>query len=227
MKLLLIEDHKDIAGVIFDFFELKGHTLDYASDGLQGYNLARTQFFDLIILDVMLPKMDGFTVCEKLRQNGITTPILMLTARDTKEDTLSGFSCGADDYLVKPFDLDILEARTNALVNRQCGLQSISTIHFEQLSLDLPSRTMTRQGLNFVLNPTQFSIIKQLMIAAPNIVTKQQILHLLWGDNEPESDILRSHIYQLRNLIDKPFPHSYIKTVPKIGYQLISEHDVD
>ncbi|MGF1761829.1 response regulator transcription factor [Aliivibrio kagoshimensis] len=226
MKLLLIEDHKDIAGVIFDFFEIKGHTLDYASDGLQGYNLARAQFFDLIILDIMLPKMDGFTVCEKLRQDGVTTPILMLTARDTKEDTLSGFSHGADDYLVKPFDLDILEARILALVKRQSGFQSSSEIHYEQLSLDLSSRTLTRQGLKFVLNPTQFSIIQQLMKVAPNIVTKQEILHLLWGDNEPESDILRSHIYQLRNLIDKPFPHSYIKTVPKIGYQLISEqHD--
>ena len=109
MQVLLIEDNKEIADVIFEYLELKGLQLDYANNGLQGYDLAYKNHYDIIILDVMLPKMDGFSVCNKLRENGIETPILMLTARDSREDVLQGFTQGADDYLVKPFDLDILE----------------------------------------------------------------------------------------------------------------------
>lgn len=223
MKLLLVEDHQDIAGVIFDFFEIKGYTLDYTSDGKQGYELAKNEYYDLIILDVMLPRMDGFTVCKSLREEGIDTPILMLTARDTREDTLEGFDQGADDYLVKPFDLEILEARIKALLRRKSGMQATSKLKFEQLELDITSHTLVRQGLEFSLNPTQFTIMKQLMLNAPKIVQKEAIIQALWGDDEPEKDVLRSHMYQLRNLIDKPFKHAYIKTVPKVGYQLVSE----
>ena len=225
MKLLLVEDNQDIAGVIFDFFEIKGYVLDYASDGQQGYELARKEHFDLIILDVMLPKMDGLTVCNRLREEGIDTPILMLTARDTTEDTLLGFKQGADDYLIKPFDLDILDARINALVRRTSGKQAKTELQFEELLLDLTSNTLSRQGVTFSLNPTQFIIIKNLLLSAPKIVNKDAITYELWGDDEPEKDVLRSHIYQLRNLIDKPFTHKYLKTIPKIGYQLIGKTD--
>ena len=218
MKLLLVEDNQDIAGIISDFFEIKGYVLDYASDGQQGYELARKEHFDLIILDVMLPKMDGLTVCNRLREEGIDTPILMLTARDTTEDTLLG-------YLIKPFDLDILDARINALVRRTSGKQAKTELQFEELLLDLTSNTLSRQGLTFSLNPTQFIIIKNLLLSAPKIVDKDAITYELWGDDEPEKDVLRSHIYQLRNLIDKPFTHKYLKTIPKIGYQLIGKTD--
>ncbi|MGF1715432.1 response regulator transcription factor [Photobacterium chitinilyticum] len=223
MKLLLVEDHQDIAGIIFDFFEIKGYTLDYANNGQQGYNLGCENYYDLIILDVMLPRMDGYTVCQKLREQGIDTPILMLTARDTREDTLEGFSQGADDYLVKPFDLEILEARIKALTRRRTGETAANTLNFSQLELDLGNHTVHRSSYSFSLNPTLFTILKLLMVRAPKLVTKEEIISTLWGDDEPEGNVLRSHIYQLRNQIDKPFKHSYIKTVPKVGYQLIPE----
>ena len=137
MKLLLIEDHQDIANIIFDFFEIKTYTLDYANNGIQGYELAKQHHYDLIILDVMLPRMDGYMVCQQLRKDGIDTPILMLTARDTREDTLEGFATGADDYLIKPFDLEILEARITALTRRRKGNTAAQILQFGDLFLDL------------------------------------------------------------------------------------------
>ena len=223
MKLLLIEDHQDIAGVIFDFFEIKGYTLDYANNGQHGYDLASNNHYDLIILDVMLPRMNGFTVCQKLREHGIDTPILMLTARDTREDTLEGFALGADDYLVKPFDLEILEARIKSLTRRRIGNTATKTLNFGDLELDLNSHIVSRNDCQFSLNPTLFTILKLMMLRAPNVVTKEEVISTLWGDDEPEGNVLRSHIYQLRAQIDKPFKHAYINTVPKVGYQLIHE----
>ena len=223
MKLLLVEDHQDIAGIIFDFFELKGYVLDYASNGQQGYDLAKENHYDLIILDVMLPRMDGYTVCQKLREQGIDTPILMLTARDTREDTLTGFEQGADDYLVKPFDLEILEARINALTRRRSGQTASKVLNFGQLTLDINTHSLSRGDCRFSLNPTLFTILKLLMMRAPEVVSKEEIIHTLWGEDEPEGNVLRSHIYQLRTQIDKPFSHHYLKTVPKVGYQLIGE----
>jgi len=223
MKLLLIEDHQDIAGVIFDFFEIKGYTLDYANNGQHGYDLASNNHYDLIILDVMLPRMNGFTVCQKLREQGIDTPILMLTARDTREDTLEGFALGADDYLVKPFDLEILEARIKSLTRRRIGNTATKTLNFGDLELDLNSHIVSRNDCQFSLNPTLFTILKLMMLRAPNVVTKEEVISTLWGDDEPEGNVLRSHIYQLRAQIDKPFKHAYINTVPKVGYQLIHE----
>jgi DNA-binding response OmpR family regulator len=223
MKLLLIEDHQDIAGVIFDFFEIKGYTLDYANNGLHGYELASSNHYDLIILDVMLPRMDGFTVCQKLREQGVDTPILMLTARDTREDTLEGFAQGADDYLVKPFDLEILEARIKSLTRRHVGNTATKTLKFGELALDLNTHIVSRNDCQFSLNPTLFTILKLMMVRAPNVVAKDELVAALWGDDEPEGNVLRSHIYQLRSQIDKPFKHAYINTVPKVGYQLIDK----
>ncbi|MGF1682850.1 response regulator transcription factor [Photobacterium minamisatsumaniensis] len=225
MKLLLVEDHQDIAGVIFDFFELKGYTLDYASNGQHGLELGSNNHYDLIILDIMLPKLDGYIVCKKLREQGVDTPILMLTARDTREDTLKGFDQGADDYLVKPFDLEILEARIKALTRRHCGVTAVDSLQFEELNLDLSQHIVERNGCSFSLNPTLFTILKLLMLRAPKVVTKEELISALWGEDEPEGNVLRSHIYQLRYQIDKPFKHGYIKTVPKVGYQLIGEEE--
>jgi DNA-binding response OmpR family regulator len=223
MKLLLVEDHKDIAGVIFDYFEIKGYVLDYANNGLQGYELAKLENYDAIILDVMLPKMDGLTVCKSLRDAGIDTPILMLTARDTKDDILSGFAHLADDYLVKPFDLDILDSRLQALVRRRKGGVANRTMTFGSLVLDMSTRVLQREGGRYSLNPSQYTILRCLIQKAPDVVSKDEICDALWGDEDPDSKVLRSHIYQLRSLIDRPFEHAYLKTVSKVGYRLIAE----
>ncbi len=226
MKLLLVEDHKDIAGVIFDYFELKGHVMDYAHNGLLGYELAMKNHYDAIILDIMLPKMDGLSVCQSLREQGIDTPILMLTARDTKEDVLSGFAHHADDYLVKPFDLDILEIRMQAIVRRGKGNMANRHLQYGELVLDMNTRVLERAGSRYSLNPSQFSILKCLMQQAPNVVKKEVVCEALWGDEEPDSKVLRSHIYQLRSLIDRPFKHAYLRTIAKVGFRLVKEDDL-
>lgn len=223
MQVLLIEDNKKIADVIFEYLELKGIQLDYANNGLQGYDLAYKNHYDIIILDVMLPKMDGFSVCNKLRENGIETPILMLTARDSREDVLQGFTQGADDYLVKPFDLDILEARLRALVRRHRGDTATKYIEYGGLKLDIEKHTLSREGKEIALNHAQFTLLKLLIKRAPNIVSRQELISVLWQDEEPEGSGLRNHIYQLRNVVDRPFDYAYIKTIAKVGYQLTEE----
>lgn len=223
MQVLLIEDNKKIADVIFEYLELKGIQLDYAHNGLQGYELAQKNHYDIIILDVMLPKMDGFTVCSKLREEGVETPILMLTARDTREDVLQGFTHGADDYLVKPFDLDILEARLSALVRRHKGDTATKYISYGSLKLNIDKHVLIREEKEIALNPAQFMLLKLLLKRAPNVVTRQELIAALWQDEEPDGSGLRNHIYQLRNLIDRPFEFAYIKTIAKVGYQITED----
>lgn len=220
MKILLVEDNRDVAGVIYDYLEIKGHQMDHVYDGLQGYELARNQHYDVIILDVMLPKLNGMDVCEKLRSEGVDTPILMLTARDQNDDILEGFAHGADDYLVKPFDLKILEARLTSLYRRWKGNASKNMLSFEELELNLTNRILTRKGCEISLNQILFRIMKLLLLRAPKIVTRDELIAEIWPDEEPDADLLRSHIYLLRNKVDKPFEYNYIQTIPKVGFQL-------
>lgn len=226
LKILLVEDNPQIAGVIVDYFEFKGMTMDHACHGELGLQLASEEHYDLLILDVMLPGIDGFALCRALRQKeGVDIPILLLTGKDQTQDILQGFEVGADDYLVKPFDLDILAARVNALVRRYRREQGTKHLQYEALSLDLEQHLLQREGQVAKLNPVQFSIVKLLLQQAPHPVKKQQLVQAIWGDDEPDTDLLRSHIYQLRQLIDKPFAHAYIKTLPRVGYQLVSVHE--
>ncbi len=220
MRLLLIEDNRDIAGVIFDYFEALGHAMDYTADGNQGLALATENAYDLVILDIMLPGRDGYSVCRALRERQVDTPILMLTARDTTDDTLQGFGEGADDYLVKPFDLKVLQARIEAIVRRRSGGAFAKHLSFDVLTLDLGSHAVERQGHRVSLNPTCFKLLKALMQKAPELVTREELVYSVWKDEPPDGDSLRNHIYQLRNLIDRPFTSSMLVTVPKTGYRL-------
>ncbi len=223
MKILLIEGHKDIAEIIFEFFEIHGHVLDYANNGLQGLDLASNNHYDAILLDVTLPSINGLSVCKQLREKGVDTPILVLTAREHRDDILTGFEHGADDYLVKPFDLKILDAKLNALYRRKTGSLATKELVFEELKLNLSNRTVTRLDHHYTLNQTQFTIIKTIMMRAPDVTTREELIKEVWQDEEPNGDVLRSHIYQLRAQIDKPFEHKYIKTIPKVGYQLLAK----
>ncbi|MBD0786953.1 response regulator transcription factor [Vibrio sp. Y2-5] len=219
-KILLVEDNREVAGILFDFFESEGMELDYADNGELGLKLALETAFDAIILDLMLPRMDGLTVCEKLREAGNTTPVLMLTALDSREDMLSGFKYGADDYLTKPFDLEILEARLHALIKRYRRTVTETSLEFASLRIDQKTHQAYRDGIKLSLNPTTYSILELLCQRAPDVVTREEITDMLWQDNEPNNDVLRSHIYQLRNQLDKPFESSMLVTVPKIGFRL-------
>ncbi|WP_035385183.1 response regulator transcription factor [Ferrimonas futtsuensis] len=219
-KLLLVEDNREIAGILFDFFEAKEVELDYADNGELGLKLALESSFDAIILDLMLPRMDGFEVCQALRNQGRDTPVLMLTALDNRQDTLHGFKQGTDDYLTKPFDLEILEARLLALISRYRGTMASGKVQVGELEIDTKTRQAWRQGQKLSLNPTTFKILSVLAQAAPDVVSRDQLTDAIWGDQPPSNDVLRSHVYQLRNQLDKPFAQPMLVTVPKVGFRL-------
>ena len=219
-KILLVEDNREVAGILFDYFECLDMELDYADNGELGLQLALEGNFDIIILDLMLPRMDGLTVCNKLRDAGNTTPVLMLTALDNREDMLAGFSHGADDYLTKPFDLEILEARMHALIKRYRGKIATTKIIAGPVTIDQKTRKAYRDEKPLALNPTTYTILEMLSKRAPDLVTRQEIAETLWNESEPNNDVLRSHIYQLRTQLDKPFANPILVTVPKIGFRL-------
>ncbi|MDP5253159.1 MULTISPECIES: response regulator transcription factor [unclassified Vibrio] len=219
-KVLIIEDNRQVAGILCDFCESQHIEADYADNGELGLELAKQTDFDVIILDLMLPRMNGFEVCERLRQAGIATPVLMLTALDGKEDMLKGFSQGADDYLAKPFDLDILLVRLQALYKRYRGSVALTQLQFGELTIYTKERRAFRGQYKLPLNPTTYKILELLCQCAPNVVSKQTIIDTLWPDDEAETSALRSHIYQLRNALDKPFEHAMLVTVPKVGFRL-------
>ncbi len=220
MRILIIEDQPEILQNIADYLELKGYLVDCAYDGLGGLHLAVTQPFDLIILDLMLPGMDGITLCKRLRQDAqISTPIIMLTARDSVDDKLTGFQAGADDYLVKPFSLPELHARIEAVLRRgQAGLQNI--LEIGGLSYDMNNLEVTREGKDLKLSPIGLKLLEKLMKSSPHLVRREVLEELLWGEDLPGSDSLRSHIHILRQAIDKPFNSALLHTVHGIGFCL-------
>ena len=225
LRILIVEDNVDIAENIADYLEIQGHVLDFAMDGIGGLHLALTQDYDAIVLDIMLPGMDGLTFCRKLRKQGAKqTPILMLTARDTLADKLEGFEAGADDYLVKPFELQELEARLGALV-RRAGQSLQDHLQVGDLEVDMGKMVVQRAGYPVELNRTSMKILTMLIQAYPNVVSRKEIEHVLWGDMPPDSDALRSHIYALRRAIDKPFKRPLIQTVHGVGYRLVETDD--
>ncbi|MEM8997955.1 MAG: response regulator transcription factor [Acidobacteriota bacterium] len=224
MRILIVEDHDDLAGNIGDFLELAGHTVDFAADGVVGLHLAVTGDFDAVVLDLMLPGIDGLTLCRRLREDADKqVPILMLTARDTLDDKLSGFDVGADDYLVKPFALEELEARLFAITKR--GWNRRRSLVVGDLELDLGTRVARRAGQVLDLNRMGIRLLQELMQASPNVVTRGELEVRIWGEEPPESGSLRTHIYQLRRTVDRPFDRPLLETVHGIGYRLVDRRD--
>ena len=225
-RVLIVEDDLDIAQNIADYLEESGHLVDFAQDGISGMHLALTQEFDVIILDVMLPGMDGLNFCSKLRkESNKSTPVLMLTARDTLKDKIAGFNAGADDYLVKPFALEELAVRLEALTRRRLSIPG-TQLQVADLSLDMGQMVVSRSGKQIILNKTCFKILVLLMQASPNVVSRQDLEFALWGDMPPGSDALRSHIYALRKAVDKQSDISLLETVHGMGYRLVAPDDI-
>jgi DNA-binding response OmpR family regulator len=223
MRILIIEDNPDIAGNIGDYLELQGHIIDFASDGLMGLHLAIEHTFDAIILDINMPRMDGFEVCRQLRgEHQLDTPVLMLTARDSLADKTTGFELGAWDYLVKPFELKELSMRLDALKLRQAPNRS-RTLSIGDLSLNLDKWQAVRDGKVLNLHRASLRVLEMLMRASPNAVSRQELEFFLWGDNPPSSDPLRSHMYELRRELDKPFDFKMLKTMRGIGFALSAD----
>ncbi len=219
LDILLAEDHAELAETTGAYLEACGHNVDHAADGLVAVHLAVTESYDVMVLDIMLPGMDGFAVCERLRKDArIATPVIMLTARDRLEDKITGFDAGADDYLVKPFDMPELVARIEALARRAQGL----TRRYEvaDLVLDADTAEVTRARVPITLSRTAFRLLELLLREHPGIVSRRAIERDLWDGEPPHSDALRSHIYNLRQALDRPFPHHIVTTVPGRGYCL-------
>lgn len=219
--ILLVEDHRDIAEMVYGHLEGCGYQVDYAGDGVVALQLASDNDYDLIVLDLMLPRMDGVEVCRRLREESRRDlPVLMLTARDTVEDKVAGLDAGADDYLVKPFELKELEARIRALLRRRRGQVAHECLEVADLMLDTGTWRVTRAGETLALTPIGMKMLTVLMRAAPNVVSRAQLEREVWGEGLPDSDTLRSHLYMLRKAVDRPFPEPLIETVAGAGYRL-------
>lgn len=221
IRLLIIEDNPDLVANLYAFLEPMGYVLDNARDGKSGLARAVEENFDAIILDLMLPQLDGMAVCHRLRHEyHAAVPILMLTARDMIEDRVLGLKEGADDYLIKPFSLVELEARISALVRRAQGKQALKTLVWKDLSVDAKLPQAKRQGQVINLTPTEHRLLLRLIQSAPEVVTRRQLEYALWGENTPESSALRTHIHDLRRRIDKGFDAPLIETIHGIGFRL-------
>jgi DNA-binding response OmpR family regulator len=221
MEVLIIDDNIDLCANTWDFLESRGHTVDAAYDGASGLKAATEHDFDIIVLDLSLPKIDGLEVCRRLRtEAGKSIPILMLTVKDAVEDKLRGFDSGADDYLVKPFALQELEARLLALLKRAQPNAANQVLRVADLTMNLNTLEVERSGRPIKLTPMNRRILEMLMRQTRNVVSKKKLEALIWDGKPPDSDALRGHIHALRSAIDKPFDCALIRTIHGIGYRL-------
>jgi DNA-binding response OmpR family regulator len=224
--ILVIEDNPDLVANLYDFLEPRGYVVDAAYDARSGLSFARNNDYDVVILDLMLPDMDGLEVCSRLRDSGRDTPVLMLTARDTLDDKLQGFASGADDYLVKPFAMQELDVRLNALVRRARGEQSRELLRVADLVFDPATLHVKRGGKTISLPPIPLKILALLIRQSPRVVPRREIERRIWGNIQPESDALRAHMSVLRAAIDRPFGKQLLRTVHGIGYQLAAPDEI-
>ena len=219
--VLLVEDNRGIAEMVGENLERRGYSLDYAADGMTGLRLAVENGYDIIVLDLMLPGLDGLEVCRRLRVEAKkSTPVLMLTARDTLNDKVNGLDAGADDYLVKPFAIQELEARLRALIRRERRQVSAEVLSVGDLMLDTATLRLTRGGQELQASPIGLKLLSILMRESPRVVSRTDIEREIWGDMLPDSDTLRSHLYNLRKVIDKPFERPLLHTLHSAGYRM-------
>ncbi|GAA3526806.1 response regulator transcription factor [Zobellella aerophila] len=224
MRILVVEDNQDILVNIVDYLTLKEFVVDAMHNGAAALAQASRAEYDLIVLDLSLPGLDGVELCRRLRQEQSMVPVIMLTARDTLDDKLQGFDAGADDYLVKPFALSELLSRIQAVLKRS-QKQLFRILRVADLEMDLNTLQVQRQGKAINLNPKCFKLLEILMKQSPRVVSRETLTSQLWPDDPPDSDGLKSHIYLLRSQVDKPFGHPLLQTVHGVGYKLAEPHD--
>lgn len=220
MRILVVEDNRGLVANLFDFLEGEGHVVDAAPDGPIGLHLAMTEDYDALILDWGLPRMDGREVLRQLREGGCDVPVIMLTARDEQPDKIAGLRAGADDYLTKPFDLEELLLRLQALVARASGIRRNRRLQVGDLVLDAATQEARRGEQRIHLYPAGRRILEVLMAASPAVVSRERLEQALWGDDPPDGNLLRSHVYDLRRSVDGPFEDKLIHTVARMGYRI-------
>ena len=223
MRLLVVEDEKDLAENLKKGLSEQGYAVDIALDGESGNFMAETETYDLIILDLMLPKVDGITICKNLRTLGINTPVLMLTAKSQVEDKVAGFNTGADDYLTKPFSMIELFVRAKALLKRKDQID-LPILEFEDLKIDLFKHEVYRGSKKIELTPKEFSILELLLKNKNGVVTRSMILDHVWDTNYTgDSNIVDVLIGTLRKKIDLSGEFKLIQTVYGVGFKLSLE----
>ncbi len=223
MKILLVEDDDRIASPLLEDLRYQRHSVDYARDGIEGWEYVQTISYDLILLDVMLPKLDGVSLCRRLRSNRCHAHILMITARDTTSDKVIGLDAGADDYLVKPFDLEELAARIRALARRSSDFMP-DLLSYDNLQLDRGRQTVTYADQPILLTPKEFMILECLLRNPTQVFTRTMLLDKLWEvDQSSGEETIKTHITNLRRkLRGAGSPEGLIETVYGVGYRLCS-----
>ncbi|MGD9006888.1 MAG: response regulator transcription factor [Desulfobacteraceae bacterium] len=221
MRLLLIEDDRKIASFVIKGLEAAGFAVDHAADGVRGLDLGLTEPYDVIIVDLMLPKLDGLSVIENLRNQKISTPVIILSAKDSVDDRVKGLQTGSDDYLPKPFAFAELLARVQALMRRSSGQSEPTHLEVHDLRLDLITREVTRSGRRVELQPLEYSLLAYLMRNTGKVVSKTMIMEHVWHYNfDPQTNVVEARICRLRDKIDKGFGFNLIHTVRGVGYVL-------
>lgn len=221
MRILLVEDDLKIASFIKKGLGASGFTVDHVADGEEGCNLALVEPYEAAIVDIMLPKMDGLALIRKVRDNGVGTPVLILSARDAIDDRVKGLQTGGDDYLTKPFAFSELLARVQALIRRSGNAVEPTRLRAGDLSVDLLSREVVRSGKRIELQPREYALLEYLIKNKERVVSKTMIMEHVWDYNfDPQTNVVEARICRLRDKIDKGFDPKLIQTIRGVGYVL-------
>jgi two-component system, OmpR family, response regulator len=223
MRVLVVEDEKRLADGLRKGLEAEGFAVDVALDGADGLWMAREHAYDAVVLDIMLPGMNGYKVCATLRQDGVWTPILLLTAKDGEWDEAEALDTGADDYLTKPFAYAVLVARLRALLRRGARERPV-VLEAGDIRLDPAARRAWRGGAEVALTPRELALLEFLLHRRGEVVSKREILEHVWDyDFEGDSNIVEVYVWHLRNKLDRPFGRDTIHTVRGAGYRLVAD----
>lgn len=224
-KILLVEDEQDLRFSLVHNLEFEGYTVTEAADGLAGLAQAEAESYQLIILDIMMPGLDGLSVLKKIRSKNTTVPIMMLTARSTEMDKVIGFEMGADDYLTKPFGLGEFLARVKALLRRnRCEEQTSSAVRFLNISVDFDNFTVVRDGEDIHFSQKEFQLLKYLVQRPKQPIDKSEVLNAVWGyRSDATTRTIDTHIARIRRKLGDQSPNRIIQTVPTVGYKFIAD----
>lgn len=221
MRILIVEDDKQTALFISKGLKQEGFAVDLASDGEDGLHLALTEPYDAAVIDIMLPKLDGLTLIDEMRRNGIQTPVIVLSAKSSVDDRIKGLQAGGDDYLVKPFAFSELVARLQALIRRATRQDEPTSLSVGNLEMDLVRRKVFRKGIQIDLQPKEFALLEYLMRNVGRVVSKTMIMEHVWDYNfDPRSTVVEARVCRLRDKVDRPFGNNLIHTVRGVGYVL-------
>jgi two-component system OmpR family response regulator len=223
LKILLIEDDNVIAELIIKGMKESGYVIQHALDGLEGLDLALNSTYDLAIVDIMLPRLNGLAIIERMRENKIQQPIIILSAKRSVDEKIAGLRHGSDDYLTKPFSFSELLARVEALIRRASNISEPTTLSHQNLTLDLMARTVVRSGKSIDLQPKEFALLEYLIRNVGRVVSKTMIMERVWNYNfDPNTNIVEARMSKLRDKVDRDFSPHIIHTVRGLGYVLKS-----